>query len=660
MDWQSIQPLFFWLSDHPVWSGLFVFLIALTESLVIVGLIVPGTVLMFGVGTLVGTGVLDIKLVLFLAFAGAVLGDGISFWFGATYREQISTFWPFKNNPQILDKGKLFFNRHGGKSIFFGRFVGPVRPVIPAIAGMMHMPVKKFFLINVISAAGWAPFYLIPGILFGSSIGLASAIGSRLVIILLSLFTIAIILVFTLKKLMQFVTPKLETWLSHLLLWSSKHTLIGPIVSALIDPDKKMTSTLISAILIIFFLSLFFLIFISSFLFPWVTEIDTVIKNIFSLIRSDHGDELMGMIQVSFSWLIIILSLVNIAINLYCNSFRKALGVYALLLIVVLFSSWFSILLYSYFLIDVINGTIYLQLSILTSMLVFYVVISSEKHTKSSRWLYYSTAVLLILLFSYSCLYFSYLSFSQVFSAISLAAVWVLVFALAYRRHRHKMVSANFISGSTILICLLTIGLTNDNNGQKIERLNISYSEPVIISTDDWLDNGWAQLPKYRSDVFDKKRNTLDFQWQGSLNDIKRTLADEGWQASKDVTFKSLMYWLAPEPDLNQIIRLPQTNDGNVETILYVKPGKNINTQLTLQLWPTSMISEVGDPIWVGLISNQRLISDERWLSFFRAEKQSTQSLVNEGGFNQWQKVTRERLVSEPEADVKTVLLMFK
>ena len=78
MDWQLIQPIFHWLSDHPAWSGLFVFLIALTESLVIVGLIVPGTVLMFGVGTLVGAGVLDVKLVLFLAFIGAVIGDSIS------------------------------------------------------------------------------------------------------------------------------------------------------------------------------------------------------------------------------------------------------------------------------------------------------------------------------------------------------------------------------------------------------------------------------------------------------------------------------------------------------------------------------------------------------------------------------------------------------
>ena len=184
MDWQSIQPLFNWLTDHPYWYGLIVFLIAFTESLLIVGLIVPGTVLMFGVGTLVGVGVLDVKVVLLLAFSGAVLGDGVSFWIGARYKQEISQLWPFKDKPHLLVGGKTFFKKHGGKSIFFGRFVGPVRPIVPAVAGMMGMSSRKFIFLNVASAAVWAPFYLIPGMLFGGSIELAQLIGLRVFILI--------------------------------------------------------------------------------------------------------------------------------------------------------------------------------------------------------------------------------------------------------------------------------------------------------------------------------------------------------------------------------------------------------------------------------------------------------------------------------------------
>jgi len=200
MDWQSIQPFFTWLAENPAWSGLIIFLIALTESLFIVGLLVPGTVLMFGVGTLVGAGVLGIQETLVFAFLGAVAGDGLSFWFGRHYHHQFSNIWPIKNNPHYLDKGAAFFEKHGGKSILFGRFVGPIRPIIPAIAGMMGMSAPYFFMMNVLSAAVWAPFYLIPGIVFGSSIGLASQVGARVMIIIVTLLIIAIGLFWLARK----------------------------------------------------------------------------------------------------------------------------------------------------------------------------------------------------------------------------------------------------------------------------------------------------------------------------------------------------------------------------------------------------------------------------------------------------------------------------
>lgn len=203
MDWQFVQPFFTWLAENPAWSGLIIFLIALTESLFIIGLLVPGTVLMFGVGTLVGTGVLGIQETLLFAFLGAVAGDGLSFWFGRHYHRQFSNIWPMKQSPQYLDKGAFFFEKHGGKSILFGRFIGPIRPIIPAIAGMMGMSVPYFFTMNILSAAVWAPFYLIPGIVFGSSIELASQVGVRVMGILILLLVVVITLFWLIRKFLN-------------------------------------------------------------------------------------------------------------------------------------------------------------------------------------------------------------------------------------------------------------------------------------------------------------------------------------------------------------------------------------------------------------------------------------------------------------------------
>ncbi len=183
------------------------FLIALAESLLIVGLVVPGTVLMFGIGALVGAGVLNVWETILWAFVGAVVGDAVSFWVGFHYKHYLQRLWPFSRYPHILQQGTKFFKKHGGKSVLFGRFVGPVRPIIPAVAGMMGMDPRRFFLVNVLSAAIWAPAYLMPGMVFGASFELASEVAGRLAILIVVLVAIAYIIFWLLRKLYGFWWP---------------------------------------------------------------------------------------------------------------------------------------------------------------------------------------------------------------------------------------------------------------------------------------------------------------------------------------------------------------------------------------------------------------------------------------------------------------------
>lgn len=102
-----------------------------------------------------------------LAWLGAVIGDGLSFALGYTQRERIPKLWPFHRHPEWLARGARFFQRYGSLSIIFGRFVGPVRPIVPLIAGMLHMSPWRFAWANMISALFWAPAYVLPGYLLG-------------------------------------------------------------------------------------------------------------------------------------------------------------------------------------------------------------------------------------------------------------------------------------------------------------------------------------------------------------------------------------------------------------------------------------------------------------------------------------------------------------
>ena len=174
METASLTALFDWLQQNPLISLLFVFLVACGESLAVVGLIVPGALLMVGFGALIALDYLAFGPTVIAAILGAITGDGISYWLGIKYNRNLVTLWPFSRYPDLLNRGETFFQRHGGKSVLLGRFVGPLRPIIPAIAGMLKMPVRQFFLINILSAVFWAPLYLLPGIIFGTSLELAS------------------------------------------------------------------------------------------------------------------------------------------------------------------------------------------------------------------------------------------------------------------------------------------------------------------------------------------------------------------------------------------------------------------------------------------------------------------------------------------------------
>ncbi|GEN29344.1 hypothetical protein HVA01_29900 [Halovibrio variabilis] len=141
--------------------------IALVESLALVGLLVPGVMLITTVASLAGHQDIGLAWLVGAAFIGAVLGDGISFALGFKHREQVTQRWPLSQHPEWLGRGARFFQRYGIWSVFIGRFVGPVRPIIPLVAGMMRMPPRTFIWANLTSAALWAPAYVLPGYLLG-------------------------------------------------------------------------------------------------------------------------------------------------------------------------------------------------------------------------------------------------------------------------------------------------------------------------------------------------------------------------------------------------------------------------------------------------------------------------------------------------------------
>ncbi len=159
-----------WISQNPDWALTIVFSIAFIESLAVLGLLMPGWLLLVGVGVLIGTGSINFYFASLSCFIGAILGEYVSFLIGQHYRDQVRHWKIFKRHPDWLSNTDIFFEKYGVASIALGRFVGPVRAFVPLIAGMSSMPILRFQLTNVLSAAAWAPLYLMPGVLLGASV----------------------------------------------------------------------------------------------------------------------------------------------------------------------------------------------------------------------------------------------------------------------------------------------------------------------------------------------------------------------------------------------------------------------------------------------------------------------------------------------------------
>lgn len=192
-----------WLGRNPGWLAAALAGVAFIESLAVAGLVVPGVAMLFAVAALAGQTGMSLYEALAWAALGAILGDNISFWLGRLFRGRLDSIWPFTRYPHMLTRGEHFFHKHGGKSVVIGRFVGPIRPVIPLVAGAFDMDGRRFLAFNLGSALAWAPVYVLPGFLVGSALARDISLPPHLaaVVVMCLLLLILVYLVFTRTQL---------------------------------------------------------------------------------------------------------------------------------------------------------------------------------------------------------------------------------------------------------------------------------------------------------------------------------------------------------------------------------------------------------------------------------------------------------------------------
>ncbi|MBA1203063.1 phosphatase PAP2 family protein [Pseudomonas capeferrum] len=169
---QWLDSLTGWLSANPQWLGVAIFVVACVECLAIAGVIVPGTVLLFAVAVLAGSGALSLSETLLLGYLGGLLGDALSYTLGKRFHQNIRRLPLLRHHPEWIGGAETYFHRYGIASLLVGRFIGPLRPMLPMVAGMFDMPLPRFIGVSMVAGAGWSVAYLLPGWATGAAMRL--------------------------------------------------------------------------------------------------------------------------------------------------------------------------------------------------------------------------------------------------------------------------------------------------------------------------------------------------------------------------------------------------------------------------------------------------------------------------------------------------------
>jgi membrane protein DedA with SNARE-associated domain len=147
-----------------------IFALVMLES---AGIPLPGETIVVSAAIYAGTTRgLDIRFVIAAAAAGAILGDNIGFWVGRTFGQRLLTRWShlIGLDERKLKLGQYLFMRHGGKIVFFGRFVALLRAFAAILAGVSRFSPVRFLILNAAGGIAWASVIGLGGYLFGEGI----------------------------------------------------------------------------------------------------------------------------------------------------------------------------------------------------------------------------------------------------------------------------------------------------------------------------------------------------------------------------------------------------------------------------------------------------------------------------------------------------------
>jgi membrane-associated protein len=192
-----------WSAALGPWVYVLLFAIVFCETGLVVTPFLPGDSLLFACGVLGARPDSGIHVVWLMGvlLVAAILGDAVNYAIGGAFGRTIVEKKPRWLNPQHIERTQAFYEKHGGKTIVFARFIPIVRTFAPFVAGMGRMGYQRFALFNVLGAIAWVVGLIALGYRFA---------GTELVQKNFKLVILAIIVISILPAVIEFLRARSE------------------------------------------------------------------------------------------------------------------------------------------------------------------------------------------------------------------------------------------------------------------------------------------------------------------------------------------------------------------------------------------------------------------------------------------------------------------
>jgi membrane protein DedA with SNARE-associated domain len=601
---EYIQPLTGWLHNHPEWALLLAFFISFAESLAVIGSIVPGSVMMTMVGILAGSGVMRIDLTLVAATLGAIAGDWGSYFLGYVLSDRLLLLWPFKTHPHWLEYGRKYFDRHGGKSIFFGRFIGPLRSIIPVIAGMMRMHRTEFLVANSISAIAWSIVYVGPGILIGAaSAQLSAESATRLFLLVIG----ALIVVWIASLGVQWIWKRLQHLLhEHLdLFWRRIMHLRA--IQALTPLDEKNHATtaalfLSAAVACLLSISLLFLVNNGAVMH----RMDAPIYYFLQSLHTPYFDAFFISITLLMSPCPLLIFIFSLTLQATITRDWRSLRYWVLLALSGIFVAYFLMNWATPPFIQKIATNQPTprfpahELTLATACFGFLMLkMKACSQTAIIRSIRFTLSSLLFL-DGIALLYLADNWFSSILVAYCFGLTLCLLYWIMYRRIDKRTPEPMMIMISFLLFIGASI-TTLSINFMTSKREHALYPQHYVLTHDAWWSS-LPSLPRYTTNRLGRPIGLFNIQYLGALNSFVSALETSGWKKQSNSFLQTFLLKVGHQAKLHFPLKTAfYLSQKPTLTMTYGPPKKK--PLFVLSLWRSNYhLMDYQQPLWLGSI----------------------------------------------------------